>query len=262
MLIDFHTHAFPQKIAERAISKLAYNSGGLIPFTNGTVESLKERMKKDGVTKSVVLNIATNEKQMTKVNDFAEAINGGDIVSFGSIHPDSQNVFEELERIKAMGLKGVKLHPDYQGFFVDDEKMFPIYKKISSLCLITVFHAGQDIGFPPPYHAEPAAMLTALKQFDSPVVAAHFGGMGCKQDVLKYLCGTDIFLDTSFAYGTFPKYYAAEIIKRHGSDKILFGTDCPWHSAEMELSLLDSLELTQSDYENIKYKNAQRLLCE
>ena len=103
---------------------------------------------------------------------------------------------EELERIKALGLKGVKLHPDYQRFNVDDEQMIPIYKKISALGLITVFHAGFDYGFPPPYGATPEKMERALKWFEAPVVAAHWGGLDCGEGVLKHLCGKDIYFDT------------------------------------------------------------------
>lgn len=263
MLIDFHTHCFPDKIAKSAIEKLTYVSGGLKNHTDGTVGNLKEVMKSSGVDKSVVLNIATNAHQMHSVNDFAAKINeDNDIIAFGSVFPFAQNALEEVERIKALGLKGVKLHPDYQGFFVDDEKLKPLYKKISSLSLITVFHAGLDYGFPPPYKAMPDSMLKALSWFDSPVVAAHLGGLNCGEEVLDKLCGTDIYFDTAFSYSSLPKYYLEKIIEKHGCDKILFGTDCPWHTADMELRMLDSLSLNDNELQKIYYKNALKLLGE
>lgn len=148
MLIDIHTHAFPEKIAERAIETLSHTSGGLIPQHKGTLASLKEEMAKDGVDISVVLGIATNPQQQTNVNNFAAEINKDEkIIAFGSVHPDAPDALQELERIKALGLKGVKLHPEYQNFYVDDERMKPIYKKISQLGLITLFHAGHDYGY-------------------------------------------------------------------------------------------------------------------
>ncbi len=260
MLIDFHTHCFPNKIADKAIEKLSFASGGLKPNTDGTIESLMSLMKSQNVDKAVVLNIATNAHQQKNVNDFASSINGGDIISFGSVFPDSHDALEELERIKDLGLKGIKLHPDYQGFFVDDEKMFPIYKKISELGLITVFHAGQDYGFEPPYGATPDRMAKALEHFNSPVIAAHWGGIGCGEEVIKYLCGKDIYFDTSFGYSTMPKYYAQKIIDKHGTDKILFGTDSPWHTAKMEMRLLNTLNLTSDDIDKITHKNAEELL--
>ena len=261
MLIDFHTHCFPDTLAEKAVGKLSFASGGLKNHTDGTVKGLKSRMERDGVAASVVLNIATNAHQQKSVNDFAASINNErDIFSFGSVFPDSPDALYELERIKSLGLRGVKLHPDYQGFSVDDDKMIPIYKKISSLGLITVFHAGWDYGFAPPYGATPEKLIKALKHFSSPVVAAHFGGVNCCEGVLKYLCGTDLYFDTSFGYSMLPKYYAEKIIEKHTPDKILFGTDTPWHTAEMEMRLINSLSLNDTDKAKITHQNAQKLL--
>lgn len=261
MLIDFHTHCFPHKIAERAIEKLSLASGGLKPHTNGTLEGLKTSMSKSGVDISVILNIATNAKQQQSVNDFAAMCNKEKgIVAFGSVFPYSEDVFCELEKIKDLGLKGVKLHPDYQGFSVDDIRMKPIYKKIGELGLITIFHAGVDYGFPPPYGATPEKLARALSWFSSPVVAAHWGGAGCGEGVITHLCGKDIYFDTSFGYGQMPKYYAEQILEKHGTDKMLFGTDTPWHTAEMEMRLLATLNLSENEMAKITHQNAQRLL--
>lgn len=261
MLIDFHTHCFPDSIAEKAIPKLSFASGGLLPQTDGTVSGLKKSMKKHGVDISVVLNIATNASQQKNVNNFAAEINNNsDIFAFGSVFPFAEDALEELDRIKALGLRGVKLHPDYQGFNADDPKVFPIYQKISALGLITVFHAGYDYGFPPPYGATPEKMAVALRQFSSPVIAAHWGGIGCCEGVLSKLCGENIYFDISFGYGAMPKYYAEKILETHGADNILFGTDTPWHSPEMELRVLDTLGLSDSDAEKIKSENARKLL--
>ncbi len=261
MLIDFHTHAFPDKIADRAIEKLSFASGGLIPYTNGTVSGLKKSMSEGGVEVSVVLSIATNASQQRNVNDFASLLNKEtNLVPFGSVYPDSEDALYELDRIKSLGLKGVKLHPDYQGFDVDDEKMKPIYKKISALGLITVFHAGFDYGFPPPYGATPEKLAKALSWFSSPVVAAHWGGVWCGEGVLKLLCGRDIYFDTSFGYGNMPKYYAQKILEKHGTHRMLFGTDTPWHTASMEMRLLGTLGISDDDMEKIKSANAKKLL--
>lgn len=261
MLIDIHTHCFPEKIASKAVEKLSNASGGLLPHTDGTISGLKESMKKGGVDISVVQNIATNARQQQSVNDFAASLNNQqDIFAFGSVFPHSEDIISELERIKELGLKGVKFHPDYQGFEVDDIKMKPVYKKISELGLITLFHAGMDYGFAPPYGATPEKMAKASEWFTSPVIAAHWGGVGCGQEVLDKLCGSNIYFDTSFGYGTMPKYYAEKIIEKHGADKILFGTDTPWHTAEMEMRLLNSLELSSEDMEKITHINAEKLL--
>ena len=261
MLIDFHTHCFPDDLAVKAIRRLSHVSGGLEPHTDGTLAGLRRSMVENGVDTSVVLHIATNPGQQKKVNDFAAAIhNGRDIISFGSVFPGSEDAFAELERIKEMGLPGVKLHPDYQGFRVDDPRWKPLYQKISSLGLITLFHAGYDYGFPPPYGCMPQALATALRWFDSPVVAAHWGGIHCCEGVLEHLCGRDVYFDTAFGYGMMPKYYAQRIVEQHGAQRLLFGTDSPWHTATMERRLLDSLDLSDTHRRLIYCDNAKRLL--
>ena len=261
MLIDFHTHAFPEKIASSAIAKLAHDSGGLVPQTDGTVASLKEEMRKDGVDISVVHSIATNPKQQTKVNNFAVDINQDpQIVAFGSVHPDAPDALEELERIHAAGLKGVKLHPEYQQFYANDEKMKPIYRKISQLGLITLFHAGQDYGFPPPYHGMPEHLLGALKWLDTPVVAAHWGSYACWPQVLEILCGENIWFDLSFGYCSMPRAIAQQIVDTHTPDKLLFASDMPWHRPAWELRLINTLDLSETDREKIFSGNARKLL--
>ena len=183
-----------------------------------------------------------------------------EIISFGSVFPFAKDCFYQLEKIKALGLKGVKLHPDYQGFFIDDQRMKPVYEKIGKLGLITVFHAGVDFAFAPPYCATPERIERALSWFSSPVVVAHWGGLGLYDDVLKRLCGKDIYFDTSFGYSSMPRYYAQKIIDTHSVDKILFGTDSPWHTYDMEFSLLKSLNLCDNEIEKITSKNAMKLL--
>ena len=261
MLIDFHTHAFPDALAPRAMQNLSYAAGGLKPQTDGTAASLKERMKQDGVDMAVVLSIATNPTQQTKVNDFAIALNRDPVLfAFGSVHPDSPDAMQELERLQAAGLKGVKFHPEYQGFYADDEKMKPIYRKISQLGLITLFHAGQDIGFLPPYHAMPEHLLGALKWLDAPVVAAHWGGMSCAGEVIEKLCGENLYFDLSFGYCAMSKCIAQAIVDKHGTDRLVFASDMPWHRPKWEMRLINTLDLNESDRDKIFYKNAQHLL--
>ena len=200
---------------------------------------------------------AKNNDGLLSLDQFSGHI----IIAFGSVFPDAPDALQELERIKSLGLKGVKLHPDYQGFDVDDAKMKLLYQKISALGLITVFHAGLDYGFAPPYGATPEKLKTAVSWFDSPVVAAHWGGIDCGAGVLTDLCGMDnLYFDTSFGYAMLPKYYAEKILEKHGVEHMLFGTDTPWHTVEMEWRLLDTLGLSDNERDAIAFKNAQKLL--
>ncbi len=258
--IDFHTHCFPDSLAPRALKSLG-DCSGLIPETDGTADGLLKSMDSGGVDISVVLGIATNARQQKSVNDFAAKLNENErLVGFGSVYPDAPDALCELERIKALGLKGVKFHPEYQEFYADDEKMRPIYRKISELGLITVFHAGADYGFPAPYHCKPEHLKNALKMLDTNVVAAHWGGLALHEEVLDTLCGLPLYFDTSFAYGSTCLPMIRKIAEKHGADKILFGTDSPWHTPEKESRVIEFLGLDTEEKEKIFYKNAAKLL--
>ena len=241
---------------------LVKRSGIIHPSHNGTYQSLLDDARRCGVDFSVVLNIATNPRQQKNVNDFAISLKDVDgIIPFGSVHPDSPDALDELERIKSSGLKGVKLHPDYQGFFIDEEKMISIYEKIGSLGLITVLHCGYDIGYPRPVHCTPEKLAAVLPAFGgAPVVAAHLGGLYAWDETEKHLCGKDIYLDTAYCGGILSPAIGKELFALHGADKILFASDAPWNSPEIDLGLIDCLDLNESDKKAILGGNAQRLL--
>lgn len=262
MIIDFHTHCFPEKIAESAMKILVKRSGIIHPSHNGTYQSLLNDARRCGVDYSVVLSIATNPRQQKNVNDFAISLMNVDgIIPFGSVHPDSPDALDELERLKAGGIKGVKLHPDYQGFFIDEEKMIPIYEKIGSLGLITVLHSGYDIGYPRPVHCTPERLASVLPAFGSaPVVAAHLGGLYAWEETEKYLCGKDIYLDTAYCGGILSPAIGKELFALHGTDKILFASDAPWNSPEIDLGLIECLDLDEESKKAVLGGNAQRLL--
>lgn len=262
--IDFHTHAFPQRIAEKAIRNLAHTAGGARPNHNGTAEDLLRAVRAGGADRAVVLNIATNEKQQRNVNDFAIETNrnfGGALIAFGSVYPGSESAFDELDRLKAAGIRGVKLHPDYQHFFANDRSFYPLYRKIGEMGFITVFHAGIDIGYPDPVHCTPQMLAEILPEFGgAPVVAAHMGGWMMWQDVQECLCGKDIYLDTAFSAGRMPPDYARAIIRKHGAERILLGSDMPWGNTGDEIAFVKSLDLTDRQTACILGENAQQLL--
>lgn len=261
MIIDFHSHCFPDRIAASAVEKIGGKAGGMVPHTDGSLDGLSRLMREQGVGRFVVLNIATNAKQMAAVNDFAAMMNEREeVIAFGSVYPMADNVMEELERIKALGLKGVKFQFDYQGIYVDDEIMKPIYKKIAQLDLITMIHAGFDYGFAPPYMATPERIANALRWVDSPFIASHWGGLSCAEGVLKHLCGLPIYFDTSYGYGAIAMPTAKRIAETHGIENILFGSDSPWHTPEEEMRLVNSLGLSDEEKEKIYRLNAEKLL--
>ena len=262
MLIDFHTHAFPDGLAEKSIPKMAEVSG-LKPFADGTVSDLAHRMDEWGVDHYVVLNIAVKPNQSRKVNDFALSAKSSRVSVFGSVHPDDDDAEAELERIKSLGAAGVKLHPDYQKFFADDSRLFGIYEKCSQLELPICFHAGFDPVSPDVVHCTPQMLRKVADLFPGlTIIGAHLGGMNFFEDSEKYLAGTrNVYLDVSMV-GRYLKDrdLYLRIIKKHGADRVLFGSDCPWSSPAVELKALKETGLGREELDRICYMNAAELL--
>ena len=158
-------------------------------------------------------------------------------------------------------MKGIKLHPDYQGFFFDDPRAYPVYERCADLGLIVVIHAGSDPVSPGVIHADPQAIARVLDRFPKLIlVAAHFGGTDCWDDVLRHLVGKQVYLDTALSAGNIPADTARQIIRAHGAHRILFGSDCPWHSSAMDAEFIRSLGLSEQEEEQIFYQNACALL--
>jgi predicted TIM-barrel fold metal-dependent hydrolase len=262
MIIDFHTHCFPEKIAEKSMNILKNRSGIIHPSHNGTPASLVEAQRKAGVDYSVILNISTNPHQQRSVNNFAiSLLDHEGVIPFGSVHPDSEDIFEELERLKEAGIKGIKFHPDYQDFFCDEERMIPVYEKIAQLGFVTVFHCGLDMGLPYPIHCSAQRLSRILPVFGgAPVVAAHFGGLADYENTMKYLCGKDVYLDTAYCFGTLPPVAAREIINLHGADKILMASDAPWNDPADSIAMVKHFGVPEADEKKILGLNAAKLL--
>jgi len=260
MIIDFHTHCFPDELAGRAIPELSARAG--IPaMLNGTINDLEKSMKVAKIDKSVMLPIATKPSQTVKINDWAASVQSNSIISFGSIHPKFENWKQEIQRIKELGLKGVKFHPDYQDFFVDNEEMFPMYDMILNSGLVIIFHAGIDIGLKPPYHCMPSMLKKVIRHFKGgKIVAAHMGGYDCYDEVERHLLGEDIYFDTSYCISEIGEEKAARLIRGHGINKVLFGTDSPWKGQAEEVALINKVGLDDSEKAALLGLNACRLL--
>lgn len=260
MIIDFHTHCFTDEVAHRAIPLLSERSG-LKPSTDGTKAGLLRSMDQSGVAISVILPIATKAPQTPTINDWVLSMDDKRIIPFGTIHPDYANWEHELLRLYGAGIRGIKLHPDYQVFYVDDPKMFPLYEKMQELGMIALFHAGEDIGLKPPYHCTPRRLLNLLEAFPSlTVVAAHMGGYRQMDDVLELLCGENLYFDTCFSDHVIGDEGMARIIEAHGADRILFGTDLPWDDQAEQIKMIHRLPLSDEEREKILWRNAVELL--
>ncbi len=271
-ILDFHTHAFPDALAPRALTALAATAAfcGYTPHTDGTVTGLLASMDRGGIERSVVCNIATNPRQMSKVNDFAiETLRTQPrLIPLGSLHPAASlaELEQETDRLVAAGVPGIKLHPDYVGVPLDDPAFSPILALAASRGLFVITHAGFDPISPDQLHCTPDMLLRVLA--DHPnlrLVAAHAGGYGREEEVLEKLCGKDIYLDTSLcavraARDPGQGKRCADILRHHRPDRLLFATDSPWSTPADELAFLSGVDLSESTMELLLHRNAERLL--
>lgn len=263
MIIDFHTHIYPDLIAARTI-KLLEESGNIKAYTLGNLADLKRSMKENWIDISVVLPVATKPSQFETINSFAAQINNRDgILSFGGLHPDTENYREELDKIKQLGLLGIKLHPDYQKTYIDDPKMIRIIQYATELGLMVTIHGGLDIGLPNPIHCTPERAANMLGEIHNPkakIILAHMGGYALWDEVEKHIIGKKVYLDTSYSLGMMEDEQFVRMVQNHGADRVLFATDSPWADQGETFKHLRKLEFTEEEFAYILYKNALKLL--
>ncbi len=268
MVIDFHTHVFPDRIAERTIGALENASKGAKARFDGTVDGLVKTMEDCGADISVALPVLTKPAQFQSVAEFAIEINSRfsnkerKIISFGGIHPDCDDVYGKLKFLKENGIKGVKIHPDYQDTFIDDPKYIRILNVAKELDLIVVTHSGIDFAYLdklvkcPPERVKKVIEQTGHKKF----VLAHYGAHEQWQETLEILAGLDVYFDTAYTLDSISPELFKKILYKHGVDKVLFATDCPWRGIDEHLAVLKSYGLDKETEEKILYKNALKLL--
>lgn len=280
MIIDFHTHTFPDAICEKVLAKLSMASAS-IPFTNGSMGQLIESMRKSGIDYSVNLPVMTSPAQVEKINggmiDQREAMLSQGIVAFGGMHPDYEDYKAELRRLKNGGIKGIKLHPAYQNIDLNDPRMLRIIAAASEEDLIVLIHAGVDIGIYDHDYASVAHILQVVKEVaPTKFVCAHMGGWGRWDDVERDLAGAPVYLDTAFAIGAITPNLNAphppilsenltndqfeRIVRKHGCEKILFATDSPWEDQSDYIRRINATALTAEEKTAILGENARKLL--
>ena len=267
MVIDFHTHVFPDKIAEKTISALS-KTGGIPAHSSGGLSGLLSSMDEYGIDVSINLPVLTRPTQIESVFGFADTINKenltqGRVISFCGVHPMMENSEEWLEKIKESGFLGVKIHPDYQGTFFDDPSYIRILKKAKALGLVTVTHAGFDCAFVgQEIKCTPHRVLRALDMLGGydKLVLAHLGGNELFDSVYNELAGESVYFDTSYVLPFLSRTQIEKMIARHGEDKILFASDSPWQNQGEMVSILKSCSLGASTENKIFCENARKLL--
>jgi len=261
MLIDFHAHAFPDALAPRAMKALLAEAPGIKSYLDGTVGDLLRSMDRAGIEKSVVCCIATKPEQFEPILGWCAQIRSDRLIPFPSVHPADPRALDHIRAIRAEGFGGIKLHPYYQDFFADEERMLAFYREVAREGLLLVMHTGYDIAFPRIRRADPQRILKVTELFPSlGFVTTHMGAWQQWDEVQDQLLGRKIYMEISFALEDLGPERARAMILAHPDECVLFGTDSPWTDQSHTLSLLEKLGLPQKKMESITAGNARRLL--
>lgn len=262
MIIDFHTHIFPDKIADRAIEGLK-KSSGYENAVGGRASELIAEMESVGIDYCVNLPILTNPSHFSGTLDKLEAQNAEikKIISFGAIHPLTENLKQSVREIKNRGFSGIKIHPFFQNTKVCAIECERLIGYASEQDLITVIHTGTDASFPDEVMASPAQLLKMYNDVKpEKLVLAHLGALGYVDEVISDMCGMNAYFDLSFTLHDLPFEKIEQVILKHGADKILFGSDSPWASPKKYVEIFNSYPLDDSVKSKILGDNAVKLL--
>ncbi len=259
-VIDVHTHAFPDFLAPKAMAKLEAQADTRAHL-DGTITALLSSMDRAGIAAAVVSSIATEPHQFPSILKWCRHIAGPRLIPFPSLHPRSPDAAEEITLIAQAGFKGIKLHPEYQDFVVDNPSLAGFYREIESAGLIILFHAGYDISFPDSDRSSPERISQINSSFPSlRLIASHLGGYRQWEKAIRFLVDRDIYLDTSYTIGHISPELFDEIIHEHSPERLLFGSDSPWTDQAAAVGEMRHLDLEPSLAERILSRNAENLL--
>ncbi len=252
MFIDIHTHAYHPKIADKVLAQLEGHYG-IPPVGTGQVDDLLARAKKAGLDRVVVLNAATAPAQVVPANNWAIHVHREypEVIAFGTLHPGYPDYERELDRLWRNGIKGIKFHPDFQGFRLDDRKLWPIFEALSGRFTV-MLHVGDRLP-PEENNSCPAKVAAILRDFPGlTVIAAHMGGYLHWSHVIEHLLGKDVYIDTSSTLSFIDDDTLRRIVDGHPRERILFGSDYPlFDPGEEIVKLRKRLKLRDQELEQI-----------
>lgn len=264
MVIDFHAHIYTDEMAPKAIASVKRRMGVRVPGL-GTVADLQDSMAKAGIEKSIILPLAPLPKHVGPTNDFflATAANGDGLVPFGAIHPFQPDLEEELDRLLASGVKGVKAVPFLQGFYPDDPQCDRLYDAVEERDMVLLLHAGKVPEDLPEFFGTPDRFARMVERHpDLVVVLAHLGGWEMWSGVREHLipAGENVYFDTAYISPSLTSEEACGLISDIGADRVLFGTDYPWTDQAEEIEFVGEMDLSEKEKRLIYFENAKKLL--
>ncbi len=257
-IIDIHTHIYPDAIARKATDSVRdfYQIDGA--GMDGTVELLRSRGEKAGISQYVVLPVSNSPKRVRHINEFLleASREHEDFIGFGTLHADMKGLMEETEWILQNGLHGIKMHPDSQRFCIDDERLFPVYDFLQDKIPVMLHMGDPRYSF-----SHPSRLRRVLDLFPRlQVIAAHFGGYRLFHTAWELLRDTDCIFDTSSALMFMEQGEAEKYINSYGAERMAYGTDYPLWDPVKEVERLLRLKLTDDQLDQIFHKTAERVL--
>lgn len=261
-IIDTHAHIYPDKIALKAAKSIGdfYQ----IPMSlDGTLSGLLSQGEAAGITRFLVHSVAVTWERAQAINDFlarSVAAHPDKLIGFGTLHPDHPELEHELDRLLSLGLRGVKLHPDFQHFCLDDANAIRLFEAMAERKLPLLVHTG-DSRYP---YSQPERMARALDRVPAlTAICAHLGGWSVWSDAWKVLAGREnVYVDCSSSLYAIEPDKAAEIIRKYGADRVFFGTDYPMWTAAEEIDRFMALPLTDQEREMIFHLNFEQFIGE
>ena len=259
-IIDFHTHAFPDSIADRAVATLEQNAN-VKAMLDGRLSSLLKSMDRAGIDKSVVCSIATKPAQYAPIMEWSMAVRSERIIPLPSVHPADTEYASKIRIIKAEGFKGIKLHPFYQDFIIDEDRLLRLYEEACRENLLVVMHTGYDIAFPRIRRADPAGIALVCARFpELKLVTTHLGAWEQWPEVESHLAGKPVYMEISFALEYLESDPIRDIILKHPKEHILYGSDSPWTGQAETMAAFRKLGLDDDSERAVLGGNARRLL--
>ena len=260
MIIDFHTHFYPEKIVEKALAT-AREKAGIEPFLDGTRKGLTAALHTSGIDLAVALPIVTAPGKGPGIIKWAQDNNEKPIIMLGSVHPKDEDFLKTLDLAQQAGFPGVKVHPEYQSFSFDEVELDEVWQQIAERNMFLLTHAGEDSAYTPPFRTNPESLRKFHDRHPQlKLVLAHGGSWKMWDAVQIFLAGCDIYFDLAFVGECLPRAQYRQLVLNLGIERCLFGTDSPWCSQVHALELLHDLKLGSAAEEMILAGNAVHLL--
>jgi predicted TIM-barrel fold metal-dependent hydrolase len=259
MIVDSHVHVWPDKIAHRA---LGTPSEGIKRFGDGTVGGALDSMRRSGVDRSVCLAVADTAERLEAANRFVGSLDPDHFVGFGTVHA-GRSPEENVSSLRANGLRGVKVHPLFQGYPLDDPRLWDVLAALEGE-FICLFHVGPETKGGENVLATPKMIADIARAFPRlTIIAAHLGGYHVHDEALEHVIGLPgVHLDTSWppSIASVDPKVVRSAIERHGPERVVFATDWPMADPAAEIEAIRALGLSDEDTDAILGGTLARLL--